>query len=445
MVLSLSILVFFLFLLIFSISKWKVHPFIALVLIALALGVSLGIGGAQTVEVLLKGFSETLKWIAIIIIIGAFIGEVLQETGGAFRISASIIKKVGERKLPWAMGFTGYLVSIPVFVDVAYILLHPVVEFLSVKSKKPVLYIGLALTAGLTVSHTLIPPTPGPMAVASLLGVNLGRMLFINLIVAIFAMVGGVLWVICFVKNCWIDYDKKLIENTPINENEIPSPSNAVSHNLLFDVLPILIPIVLIAMGSFIHFEKQNIAAAIINFVSLPLVAVLIGAFIAVLQLKSNDKKNTVNKLVEQAIIKSALVIMITGAGGALGYVIKESGIQNEIVHLFSQFPFLGIMLPFLVASLLTISTGSITVSLVGTASMLGPMVSSLPVSPEIVAALIGCGSFCVFHANSSFFWLLNRLHEVPPATLYKTYTIQSLVMGICGLVGVYLLILLGF
>ena len=445
MVLSLSILVFFLFLLIFSISKWKVHPFIALVLIALALGVSLGIGGAQTVEVLLKGFSETLKWIAIIIIIGAFIGEVLQETGGAFRISASIIKKVGETKLPWAMGFTGYLVSIPVFVDVAYILLHPVVEFLSVKSKKPVLYIGLALTAGLTVSHTLIPPTPGPMAVASLLGVNLGRMLFINLIVAIFAMVGGVLWVIFFVKNCWIDYDKKLIETTPINEDEIPSPSNAVSHNLLFDVLPILIPIVLIAMGSFIHFEKQNIAAAIINFVSLPLVAVLIGAFIAVLQLKSNDKKNTVNKLVEQAIIKSALVIMITGAGGALGYVIKESGIQNEIVHLFSQFPFLGIMLPFLVASLLTISTGSITVSLVGTASMLGPMVSSLPVSPEIVAALIGCGSFCVFHANSSFFWLLNRLHEVPPATLYKTYTIQSLVMGICGLVGVYLLILLGF
>ena len=149
--------------------------------------------------------------------------------------------------------------------------------------------------------------------------------------------------------------------------------------------------------------------------------------------------------MVEQAILKSALVIMITGAGGSLGYVIKETGIQNEIVSVFAQFPFLGIMLPFTVASLLTISTGSITVSLVGTASMLGPMAGSLPVSPEITAALIGCGAFCVFHANSSFFWLLNRLHEVPPKVLYKTYTIQSLVMGISGLIGVMILKLFGF
>ena len=136
----------------------RIHPFIALILIAMGLGLSMGLGGQQTVEVLLKGFSETLRWIAIIIILGAFIGEVLQETGGALRISNNIVKWVGEKRLPWAMGFTGYLVSIPVFVDVAYILLQPVVESLAVKSKKPVLYLGLALAAGLTVAHTLIPP-----------------------------------------------------------------------------------------------------------------------------------------------------------------------------------------------------------------------------------------------------------------------------------------------
>lgn len=445
MLLNLSILVFFLLILILSISKWKVHPFIALILTAMALGISLGLGGKQTVDVLLKGFSETLRWIAVIIIIGAFIGEVLQETGGAFRIAERVIKWVGSKKLPWAMGFTGYLVSIPVFVDVAYILLQPVVEFLAVKSKKPVLYIGLALTAGLTVSHTLIPPTPGPMAVASLLGVNMGRMLFINLVVAIFAMVGGVLWVIFFVKNSWIEYDKKLLEVTHINPDEPSGQTYVGSGNVILDVLPILVPIVLIGLGAFIQLEQTTMAASIINFISIPLVAVLIGACIAILQLKSKDKRGTVNKLVEQAIIKSALVIMITGAGGSLGYVIRETGIQNEIVSVFSAFPFLGFMLPFIVASILTISTGSITVSLVGTASMLGPMVPSLPVSPELVAALIGCGSFCVFHANSSFFWLLNRLHEVPPNTLYKTYTMQSLIMGFSGLAGVLILKLLGF
>ena len=443
MLLNLSILLGFLLILIFAISKWKVHPFIALILIALALGISLGLGGEETVTVLLQGFSETLRWIAVIIIIGAFIGEVLQETGGAFRISNSIVRGVGEKKLPWAMGFTGYLVSIPVFVDVAYILLQPVTESLAVKSKKPVLYLGLALAAGLTVAHTLIPPTPGPMAVASLLDLDMGRMLLINLFVAVFAMVGGVLFVIFFVKNTWLDYDKKLADSF---QDENKEPSNRLqSGNFFLDVLPILTPILLIGVGAFIEFDNNTFTGQFFHFISLPLVAVFIGAFIAIFQLKSADKRSTINRLVEQAILKSALVIMITGAGGSLGFVIKQSGIQNEIVEVFSTFPFLGILLPFIVAAILTISTGSITVSLVGTASMLGPMVDSLPVSPEITAALIGCGSFCVFHANSSFFWLLNRLHEAPPNVLYKTFTLQSLVMGLSGLVGVFLLKVFGF
>lgn len=443
MLLNLSLLLGFLLLLIFSISKWKVHPFIALILVALALGMSLGMGGEKTVEVLLQGFSETLRWIAIIIILGAFIGEVLQETGGAFRISNRIVKGVGEKKLPWAMGFTGYLVSIPVFVDVAYILLQPVTESLAVKSKKPVLYLGLALAAGLTVSHTLIPPTPGPMAVASLLKVDMGNMLMINLIVAACAMAGGVLFVIYFVKDAWLDYDKKLAETTTTDDTK--AIDKLAAGHLFFDILPILIPILLIGSGAFLDFSEDSLIGTIFNFISLPLIAVLFGAFIAIFQLKSVDKRSTINRLVEQAILKSALVIMITGAGGSLGYVIKQSGMQNEIVTVFSAFPFLGVLLPFIVASILTISTGSITVSLVGTASMLSPIVDSLPVSPEMTAALIGCGSFCVFHANSSFFWLLNRLHEAPPNILYKTYTLQSLVMGLSGLLAVLFLWLLGF
>lgn len=442
MLLKLSILFAFLLLLILAISKWKVHPFVALILIALGLGLALDMGGEKTVEVLLTGFSDSLKWIAIIIILGAFIGEVLQETGGAFRIADRIISRVGERKLPWAMGFTGYLISIPVFVDVAYILLQPVTESLARKSKKPVLFIGLALTAGLTVSHTLIPPTPGPLAVASLLELDLARMLWVNLTVAAFSMTGGVLFVMYFVKNAWIEYDDKLAEEVQQKETGKPDAPEKVS--LLFDLLPILVPILLIGSGSFIEFDQANGAEKIFEFISLPLVAVLIGACIAIFQLKNEDKATTINRLVEQAIIKSALVIMITGAGGAFGHVIRESGIQNEIADTFSTFPFLGIFLPFILASVLTISTGSITVSLVGTASMVGSMMDVIPLSPEIVGALISCGAFCVFHANSSFFWLLNRLHEVPPNTLYKTYTLQSLVMGLSGLIGVFLLILFG-
>jgi len=445
MLLNLSILIGFLLLLIIAISKWKIHPFIALILIAMGLSLSLGMGGEETVAVVSKGFSETLRWIAIIIILGAFIGEVLQTTGGAFRISNRIVKGVGEKKLPWAMGLTGYIVSIPVFVDVAYILLQPVTESLAVKSKKPVLYIGLSLAAGLTVAHTLIPPTPGPMAVASLLDLDMGRMLIINLIVATFAMVGGVLFVMFFVKKSWLDYDKKLSEAAEKQEKPIVKTTEKTKNYLILDLLPILIPIILIGGGAFIEIDKTTTLGQIIHFISLPLVAVFIGAFVAIFQLPRTGKRQTINRLVEQAILKSALVIMITGAGGALGYVIKSSSIQGEIVEIFGNFPFLGMMLPFIVAAILTTSTGSITVALVGTASMLSPIVDTLPISPEMVGALIGCGAFCVFHANSSFFWLLNRLHEAPPNVLYKTYTLQSLVMGISGLIGALILLLVGF
>ena len=440
MIVQLALLVAVLLILILAVSKWKVHPFIALLLAALALGLCLGMGGTKTVEVLLQGFSNTLKWIAVVVILGAFIGEVLRETGGALRISNAVVKWVGEKRIPWAMGITGYLVSIPVFVDVAYIVLQPITEALSVRSKKPVLVVGLALTAGLTVSHTLLPPTPGPLAVASLLDANIGRLLLINGVVGIFAMTGGILWATYFCGKYQLPYDHQLVNN----QASITKEDTSSKQWVLLDILPILVPILLMGLGAFFKTEETGLAAQILQFISTPMIAVLVGAAIAFLQFHWSDNKKSGNDLMEQAIVKSALVIMITGAGGAFGYVIRESGIQDNLATFFTDLPFLSFLIPFLVAAVLTTATGSITVSLIGTASIVGPMASSMPYSSEMMAALIGCGSFCVFHANSSFFWLLNRLHEVPVDILYRTYTLQSLVMGVSGLVGVALLWFLG-
>lgn len=442
MIWNLTCLIIVLILLIVSVSRWKWHPFLALLIASLGLGLLLGLGGKETVDVLLQGFSNTMKWIAVVVILGAFIGEVLRETGGALRISDAVVRLTGPKKLPWAMGFTGYLVSIPVFVDVAYIVLQPVTEALAVRSKKPVLVIGLALTAGLTVSHTLIPPTPGPLAVASLLGVNIGRMLLINVVVGIFAMAGGILFASYLCKNQWLDYDKKLLEEGT-GEGK-PENTENLNQPVIMDLLPIIIPIVLMAVGAFYSGAEGSLMAEVLGFISTPMIAVLIGAAIAGLQYNRSESKSGVNRLVEQAIVKSALVIMITGAGGAFGYVIRESGIQDSLGAFFGELPFLGFLLPFLIAAVLTTATGSITVSLIGSASIVGPLVPTLPYSPELIAALIGCGSFCVFHANSSFFWLLNRLHEVPVNVLYRTYTRQSLAMGLAGLLGVLLLRVFG-
>ncbi|NET35681.1 MAG: GntP family permease [Cyanothece sp. SIO1E1] len=438
---NLALLIAILLVLVLAVSKWKMHPFIALLLAALMLGMSLGLGGEETVEVVLQGFSNTLKWIAVVVILGAFIGEVLRETGGALRISDRVVKWVGERKLPWAMGITGYLVSIPVFVDVAYIVLQPVTEALAARTKKPILVVGLALTAGLTVSHTLIPPTPGPLAVASLLEADIGRLLLINAFVGCLAMIGGIYWAITYVKKYRLNYDDQLVSRQ-LSAEGLTTESHP-KQSILLDLLPILVPIILMALGAF-YPSRDGALGGLVGLISTPLMAVLIGAAIAWIQFKRSNSKNSSNQLVEQAIVKSALVIMITGAGGAFGFVIRESGIQDNLAAFFVDLPFLGFLLPFLVAAMLTTATGSITVSLIGTASIVGPMAASMPYSAEMMAALIGCGSFCVFHANASFFWLLNRLHEVPVPTLYRTYTTQSLVMGVSGLIGVVILWLLG-
>lgn len=396
----------------------------------------------KSVDVLLDGFGATLKWIAIVVILGAFIGEVLNATGGAIRISEKILKLVGQKRLPWAMGLTGYLVSIPVFVDVAYILFHPITEALAGKSKTPVLVVGLALTAGLTVSHTLMPPTPGPLAVASLLDADIGRMILINSMVAIVAVTGGVIWAKLYCVKFTLPLDKKLATNRDTVKSDVESEQHQ-KIPLVIDLMPIIIPILLMAAGAFFKPDSSNFGK-LISLLSIPMVAVLIGAAIAALQYCYLKKRSHFSELVESAIVKSALVIMITGAGGAFGYVIRESGIQDSLGEYLIDLPYLGFMLPFILAAVLTSSTGSITVSLIGAASILGPMASSMPYSPEIMAALIGCGAFCVFHANSSFFWLLNRLHDVPVNILYKTYTLQSLVMGLSGLIGVLIMYLCG-
>ena len=439
MALDIGILFGVLIVLIVAVSKWHVHPFVALILSALGLGLLLGLGGQETVEALLAGFGNTLQWIAVVVILGAFIGEVLRETGGAHRIAKALVARTGPKRLPWAMGFTGYLVSVPVFVDVAYIILQPVTESLAGRSAKPVLVIGLALVAGLIVSHTLIPPTPGPMAVIAILEADIGRVILINGFVGLFAMAGGVVWAARF---CAIPLkkDEELARREAEPEEEEPA---ANQHNIS-DLAPILLPIALMALGGFLGDFVGGAAGQAIRFLGTPMVAVMFGAGLAALQYRRLHKHGSFNDLVENAIVKSALVIMITGAGGAFGYIIRQSGVPESLTTLFEQMTYLGFVLPFLLAAVLTTATGSITVSLIGTASIVGPMSGVLGHSPEIMAALIGAGAFCVNHANASLFWLLNRLHDVPVAILYRTYTLQTLVMGLSAFAGVLILKAIG-
>lgn len=430
-------------LLLLSIGRWGVHPFLALLGFGLLFGISSGLGPVESVDLLMEGFAKTLQWIGVIMVLGAMIGEIANETGGAERIARSTLKLSGEKRLPHAMGLTGYIISIPVFVDVAYIMMQTVTEALAARSKQNILVVGLSLTAGLTATHALMPPTPGPLAVAGILEGQLGRIILINFFVALSAMAGGLAWAMFYCSKVELDYDREIRERYASSTADDGS-SAAQAGSTLLSLLPIFVPLILIAISSFIGQDQTAAWATLLRFLGTPFVALSIGVMLALLQYGSDFSMGRVAKVAERSIEKAALVIMITGAGGAFGHVIKNSGVTETISAYAAGAGGVGFLFPFLLASVFTTATGSLTVSMITTASIVSPLMPALGISPEMTAALIGSGAFCVFHINSSFFWLLNRLHKAPPPVLLKTFTMQSLCMGLGGLAAVMVMRLCG-
>jgi len=440
---SIVILTITLLALILAITKLHVHPFLALLCSGVFLGLATGMPMGRTLDSLLDGFAGTLKWIGIVIVFGAVIGEILTETGGSFRIAESTLRLIGEKRVPFAMGCTGYVIAIPVFVDVAYIMLQPITEMLAVRSKRTIIVVGLSLTAGLTATHALLPPTPGPLAAAGLVHANLGKVILINAFVAIFSVIGGLLWVLFACGKIELPYDRrirdKVLQKETISERAFQKPS------LILSLVPIFLPLGLITLASLSQIDSLAISKnSVIQFLGMPVIALLVGLALASLLLKKGCRMQQLRSIVERSIEKAAAVIMITGAGGALGGVIKASPIGSDVSTAITNLGIPSLLLPFLLAAGLTTATGSLTVSMVTSSSIVASMLGSLNLSPEMAVALIGAGSFCVFHANASFFWLLNRLHNIPPNVLYRTYTLQSLCMGLCGLLAVIILRVVG-
>jgi GntP family gluconate:H+ symporter len=430
-------------LLLLAIGRWRVHPFLALLVFGLLFGISSGLGPVESVDLLMEGFAKTLQWIGVIMVLGAMIGEIANETGGAERIARSTLKLSGEKRLPQAMALTGYIISIPVFVDVAYIMMQTVTEALAARSKQNILVVGLSLAAGLTATHALMPPTPGPLAVAGILEGQLGRIILINFFVAFCAMAGGLAWAMFYCRRVELDYDREIRERYALSTDDDQSATSQAGSTWL-SLLPIFVPLILIAISSFIGQDQAGGLVTLLRFLGTPFVALSIGVLLALLQYGKDFSMVRVAKVAERSIEKAALVIMITGAGGAFGHVIKNSGVTETISAYAADAGGVGFLFPFLLASVFTTATGSLTVSMITTASIVSPLMPALGISPEMTAALIGSGAFCVFHINSSFFWLLNRLHKAPPAVLLKTYTMQSLCMGLGGLAAVMLMRLCG-
>jgi GntP family gluconate:H+ symporter len=420
-------------------TKLKVHAFLALFIISILYGIFAGMPFSDIILSINDGFGSTLGKIGLIIVLGVIIGAFLENTGGAFAIAEKVLKIIGRKRVPTAMGIIGYIVSIPVFADSGFMLLHPLNKSLSKKAKISIAGPAIALGLGLMASHTMVPPTPGPIAAAGILGADLGLVIAFGFPVSIIALIVGIIFAKKYASKTYIEPE---VENALEAEKEIQDPPSALKSSI-----PILVPIALIVLKSVLNPAKtgwDNGFVDFINFVGEPVISLLIGIFLCLfLPKKLNYDMLSSSGWVGKAIKDAASIILITGAGGIFGKILQNSGIADVLGQTLTEYN-MGIFLPFVLAAALKTAQGSSTVALVTAASIIMPMMPALGFDSEIqkalVVVIIGAGSAVVSHANDSFFWVVTQMSGMNVKTGYRLFSLGSGVLGVSGALAVFIL-----
>ena len=412
---------------IFMTAKVNLHAFLVLLLASFGVGIFSGMSLIEVVNTVTSGFGGILSYIGIVIIAGTIIGTILEKSKGTLTMANTVLSWVGETKSALAMSITGAIISIPVFCDSGFVILSSLNKSLAKKAKISMSTMAVALSTGLYATHTLVPPTPGPIAAAGNLGADLGLVIMFGVVVSIPAIIAGYIWATKFASKYWVDADIEIDDG----ENDVNLPS-------VFDSFaPIVVPILLITLKSIAEFPTNifgtgNIKTFLV-FIGDPTVALLLGVFIAFRLLPSFDKEY-INGWIGKGMVNAAAIIMITGAGGAFGQVLKSTPIGSYLGEALSVYN-LGIFLPFIIAAALKTSQGSSTVAIITTSALLAPMLPSLGLDGSVAKALvvmsIGAGAMTVSHANDSFFWVVSQFSNMDTDIAYKTYTTATLVQGI--------------
>ena len=422
--------------------KWGIHPFLALFVGSIGYGLMVGMKPDLILQSISEGFGGVLGRIGILILLGVIIGTFLEKTGGALVIAHKVLALIGEKSVMLAMMVTGYILSIPVFGDSAFIMMNPISKSLSLKGKVPYAATTIALALGISATHSLVPPTPGPIAAAGIIGADLGMVIFWGLIVSALALIP------CFF---FAKYYASKIELLPPSELVEEPEASAQKPTLTRSFLPILIPLVLIILASVANYPTkpfgEGVVVEALLFMGSPVIALLIGCFLAFL-LPARFEANLLSTTgwVGESLYSAAPVILITGAGGVFGKMLQNSGIDALISQNLSEMSW-GLLLPFLMAAALKTAQGSSTVALITTASIIGPLLATLGLDSEqmrvLVVLAIGSGAIAISHANDSFFWVLTQLSGMNIKQGNQTQSLGTLILGSSAFLAVYLISLL--
>jgi GntP family gluconate:H+ symporter len=437
--LTLLIILIALSLILLAIIKFDIHPFLALFVGAIIYGLMMGMESDLIIKSISDGFGGVLGSVGLLILLGVILGTFLEKTGGAMVIAEKVLKWVGEKSVNLSLMLSGWILSIPVFGDSTIIMLNPIAKSLSSKSGISYAATIVAVSLGAMASHSLVPPTPGPIATAGILGADLGQVIFYGGLVSLLTLIPLYIFV------------QKWVTKIPLkpvlvaNEKEIKKEDRP---KFISSLVPILVPLTLIIIASIANYPTKPLGESglikAIQFLGTPVIALLIGAILSFTLPKKFDRKLlSASGWIGEAILLAAPVILITGAGAVFGKMLQNSGVGDLVTSTMSDANW-GIFLPFLIAFGLKTAQGSTTVAMITTASIIAPILGPLGLDSETMKVFttiaIGAGALGISHANDSGFWVVTQLSGMSTKQGNLSHSIGTMIAGITAITLVYVL-----
>jgi GntP family gluconate:H+ symporter len=432
----LSLLVLAVGFIILMTAKVKMNAFLALLLAAFGVGVLSGMDALEVIRTVTGGFGSILGYIGIVIIAGTIIGTILEKARATVSMANAVLRLIGKARSALAMSITGAVVSIPVFCDSGFVILSSLNRTLAARAGLSMTAMAVALSTGLYATHTFVPPTPGPIAAAGNLGADLGLVILFGLIASVPAVAAGYLWAM---------RSGRKYPVVPTTEAG-PETEPGALPGVWTAFAPIVVPIMLISLKSVADFPGEPLGGGglkrFFDFFGDPTVALLLGVFISFRLIPRWDEEH-LNGWVGEGLRNAAAIVMITGAGGAFGAILKATQIGDFLGASLSQFH-LGIFLPFIIAAAMKTAQGSTTVALVTTSALLAPLLPQLGLDSEVARALtvtaIGAGGMVMSHANDSYFWVVSQFSGLGPDIAYRTHSMATLIQGITSIFFIFFL-----
>ncbi|MDG6344465.1 GntP family permease [Glaesserella parasuis] len=433
-------------LLLVMIMKFKVHAFVALIIVSLLTALATGISVDKILPALLGGFGSTLASVALLVGLGAMIGRLLEITGGAKVLADTLINKFGEKRAPFALGVASLLFGFPIFFDAGLVVMLPIIFSVAKQFGGSVLRYALPSAGAFAVMHAFLPPHPGPVTSGDLLGANMGLLVIVGLICAIPTWyIGTYLFSMFVSKRIQVALPKAFLNSLAVNDTAVQNPP---SFKRVLIIL--LLPIFLILFDTGLNtltvakvVDGSDLWVQSLRLIGKTPVALLITLVVAILLLKGNRSYEQIEKICNNALGPICSIILVTGAGGMFGGVLRASGIGDELSALMSDTGMPIVVAAFIIATTFRVAQGSATVALTTTAALIAPMVAADTSLTQFdlcfIVISIASGATVLSHVNDSGFWLVSRFLEMDEKTTLKTWTALETSIGVVGFIIAYI------